>query len=496
MSEETQIQRKSKIPKSIPFILVNVFLERYCTAGVLAILPLFLHIKMGFDKNTSTAIFHMFEGMTFLFTVGGAVLADMSVGLYKSIVIMSSVYIVGFTVMTLAMIDPLNLPNEILVPIALTIMVIGCGCIKGNINVFGGNQHKLPEQERQLQIYFSAQYFSLKCGSLLARFTFPILREEVKCFGSNNCFSLVFGIPMVIMIFALTAFLCGSSYYTHVPANGNVLIKLFKCIKHALIQKKIQKRENSTSEKQHWLNYSIDKYGKKLVLETKMTLKVLVIFIPVPMFWALHMQQSSRWIFQASQMNGDIGFYKIKPDQMIVFNSVLVLILIPLFERLVYPLMEKIGIKSMLQRMICGNICTIIAFIVSAIVETQVQKNYISMLWQLPQFFIIAMAEIFTYLATLNFAYKEAPASMKPVIISFMYLTIASGDFIVALISGTRIFESQVYEYLFFAFLMSLDVALLAYLANNYQYTDHEMIKSLDEEEKINKNSEDVNNKV
>jgi solute carrier family 15 oligopeptide transporter 1 len=115
--------------------------------------------------------------------------------------------------------------------IGLIVMVFGCGCIKGNTNVFGGNQHKLPEQERQLQIYFSSQYFALKCGSMLARFTFPILREDVKCFGSDDCYSLTFGIPMVIMLLALVAFLCGSSFYTHVPTNGNVLIKLFLCIK-------------------------------------------------------------------------------------------------------------------------------------------------------------------------------------------------------------------------------------------------------------------------
>lgn len=31
----SEVKEKLKIPKSVPFILCNVFLERYCTAGVL-----------------------------------------------------------------------------------------------------------------------------------------------------------------------------------------------------------------------------------------------------------------------------------------------------------------------------------------------------------------------------------------------------------------------------------------------------------------------------
>lgn len=234
---------------------------------------------------------------------------------------------------------------------------------------------------------------------------------------------------------------------------------------------------------QHWLNYAHEKFGRKLVLETKVALKVLVMYLPVPMFWALHMQQGSRWIFQAKRMNGDVGFYKIKPDQMVVFNSILVLVLIPIFDRFLYPFLEKIGIKSMLHRMMLGFLCTIIAFIISAILEVQVEKNFISVLWQIPQFTFISMAEILAYLAHLNFAYKEAPASMKPVMIAFMYLSIASGDFIVAIISGISIFKSQTYEYLFFAFLMLINVNILGVLTRKYKHTDHEMIKKFGEEE-------------
>ncbi|CAG7726125.1 unnamed protein product, partial [Allacma fusca] len=31
------------------------------------------------------------------------------------------------------------------------------------------------------------------------------------------------------------------------------------------------------------------------------------LFIPVPLYWSLYDQQGSRWTFQASRMDGDLG---------------------------------------------------------------------------------------------------------------------------------------------------------------------------------------------
>lgn len=72
----------------------------------------------------------------------------------------------------------------------------------------------------------------------------------------------------------------------------------------------------------HWLDRSEQKYGSKLVNDIKALLKVLVIYIPIPVFWALYDQQGSGWTFQAVRMDGNLGFYTILPDQMQVRHSV------------------------------------------------------------------------------------------------------------------------------------------------------------------------------
>lgn len=77
-----------------------------------AILPLFLHKKLGLDDNTSTSIFHTFECMMLMFTIFGAIIADTWLGLYRSVISMSFIYIIGLGVISVAMIDLLHLPIE------------------------------------------------------------------------------------------------------------------------------------------------------------------------------------------------------------------------------------------------------------------------------------------------------------------------------------------------------------------------------------------------
>lgn len=205
-------------------------------------------------------------------------------------------------------------------------------------------------------------------------------------------------------------------------------------------------------------------------METKMVLNALLMFVPVPIFWTLHMQQGSRWVFQATRMNGDIGFYTIKPDQMIIFNSIFSLILVPVFERIIYPLLSKIGIKTPLQKMSCGLFCAAGSFVCAALIEMKIERNFVHILWLLPQYAVLASGEILLFVQNLNFAYNEAPPSMKSVMLSFVYLTMAAGNLFMVFISGMRIFESQVYEFLFFAGIMLVGMLLFIGLAINYKY--------------------------
>lgn len=129
-------------------------------------------------------------------------------------------------------------------------------------------------------------------------------------------------------------------------------------------------------KKDHWLDYAEERHGKCLVNDTKAVLKVLVLYIPLPLFWALCDQQGSRWTFQATRMDGNLGFFELKPDQMFAFSSFLVLVFIPLNEVLLYPILSKVGLRRPLQKLTLGGLLAGASFILSGIVELELEKSY------------------------------------------------------------------------------------------------------------------------
>jgi len=73
-------------------------------------------------------------------------------------------------------------------------------------------------------------------------------------------------------------------------------------------------------------------------------------------------------------MNGRIDLlnWTMKPDQMQVMNPLLVLLFIPFFETVVYPILAKIGIKKPLQKITLGGFLAALAFVLSAVVQTKI----------------------------------------------------------------------------------------------------------------------------
>lgn len=153
-----------------------------------------------------------------------------------------------------------------------------------------------------------------------------------------------------------------------------MLLNVAKCIVNAL---KTKSKEQLTKPRYHWLDYAEQKCGKQLVYDVKCLMKILVLYVPLPIFWALYDQQSSRWTFQAEQMSGYISkSFSIKPDQMQVLNPLIVVFCIPLFNFIIYPLLEKIGIKTPLQKMTLGMALTGVAFAISGFLELSLQETY------------------------------------------------------------------------------------------------------------------------
>lgn len=365
--------KKLKYPRSIPFIISNEFCERFNYYGMRTILVLYLTRKLDYDDDTATVLYHSFTTLVYFMCVIGAIISDSWLGKFKTILYLSIVYVCGSTLIAVGAIPTLDLDARAMTIVGLLLIALGSGGIKPCVAAFGGEQFKLPEQAKYLALFFSMFYFAVNSGSFVSTMITPILREDVKCFDSDDCFSLAFGVPGILMVTSIIIFLLGKPLYKITAPAGNMFMKVSKCIWTAI---RTRSKEKAVNPREHWLDYSEKRWGQQLVDETRILLNVLRLYIPLPVFWALFDQQGSRWTFQATRMDGDIGFWTIKPDQMQVINPLLILLFIPLYEVVFYPLLSMIGIRRPLQKLTLGGILAGVAFVISTFVEIELEGTY------------------------------------------------------------------------------------------------------------------------
>uniref|UniRef100_A0A8C3G4V4 Solute carrier family 15 member 1b n=1 Tax=Cyclopterus lumpus TaxID=8103 RepID=A0A8C3G4V4_CYCLU len=373
-------------PISIFFIVVNEFCERFSYYGMRAVLVLYFKYFLQWDDDLSTTIYHTFVALCYLTPILGAIVADSWLGKFKTIVYLSIVYTLGQVVLAVSAIHDISdanrdgTPDNMTLHVALSMLgllliALGTGGIKPCVAAFGGDQFQ-DHQEKQRSTFFSIFYLSINAGSLLSTVITPILRaQECGIYTQQQCYSLAFGVPAALMVVSLIVFIIGSGMYIKTPPQGNIMVKVFRCIAFA-IKNRFRHRASEFPKRTHWMDWSEEKYDKLLIAQVKMVLRVLFLYIPLPMFWALFDQQGSRWTLQATIMNGDFGILKIQPDQMQTVNPILILALVPIMDSLLYPLIAKCKINfTPLKRMTVGMLFAALAFIAAALVQIQIDQT-------------------------------------------------------------------------------------------------------------------------
>ncbi|XP_071336856.1 solute carrier family 15 member 2 isoform X2 [Trachinotus anak] len=364
-------------PTSICFIVVNEFCERFSYYGMKAVLTLYFLSYLHWDKDLSTAIYHAFSSLCYFTPILGALIADSWLGKFKTIIYLSIVYVIGHVIKSVGAIPTVGNSDVhiALSMIGLILIAFGTGGIKPCVAAFGGDQFD-EEHVSERQKFFSIFYMSINAGSLLSTVITPILRSDVQCFDAD-CYALAFGVPAALMVVALVVFIVGSGLYKKNPPQGNILLEVCNCIGFAI--KNRWRRSKYDCQRNHWLDWAEEKYSKRLIQEIKMVLRVLVLYIPLPMFWALFDQQGSRWTLQATRMNMAFGdSFSIKPDQMQMLNALLILVFVPIFDLMIYPLFGFCRINvTPLRKMAIGMIFAALAFGAATLVEVNVVKTVV-----------------------------------------------------------------------------------------------------------------------
>ncbi|KIH68939.1 POT family protein [Ancylostoma duodenale] len=246
----------------------------------------------------------------------------------------------------------------------LVIIGFGTGGIKPCVSAFGGDQFEVGQVRQYLLVFYVVTHITesiCELWSLQDIMKCVILHSlsAQPCLGQDSCYPLAFGIPAILMILATCLFMAGSFWYKKPPPKENIFAEVSRAIGRAIINK-----FHSKTSKEHWLDNYMDTHvcendqkcldlrketrnkracqKKVFIDDVKSLLRVLIMFLPVPMFWALYDQQGSIWLIQGIQMDCRLsGNLLLLPDQVQTLNAVLILVFIPLFQVIIYPIAAK-----------------------------------------------------------------------------------------------------------------------------------------------------------
>jgi POT family proton-dependent oligopeptide transporter len=416
------VTRKSSYPRSIAYIIGNEAAERFSFYGMRSILATFL-VAQFFNPTNNPALqtvaearanesTHFFVTLAYTLPFVGALVADWFTGKYKIILYISIVYCFGH--LFLALFDD-NLNGF---TAGLVLIAIGAGGIKSCVSANVGDQFDKTNQ-----------HFSINAGSVIATVLIPWVYAE---YGAE----WAFGIPGILMALATLIFFSGRKTYVRVPPaginkNNFVFISLY-----ALFN--IGKKKKG----QALLDVAKTNFDPEKVEGVKAVYRVMAVFAFAPIFWAMWDQNLSEWVLQAEKLNRhiDLGFvdFTILPGQVQTANPVFLLSFIPLFTYFVYPFFEKLGIKTTpLRRIGAGLILTALSFVIIALIQTRVDAGeHPSVWWQIFAYVVLSAAEVLVSITGLEYAYTQAPKSMKSTMTAIWLLTVAAGNLFVALING------------------------------------------------------------
>lgn len=450
---------KQGLPSQIKYLIGNEGCERFSFYGMRTILTAFMVQYLAIQGGVATEVYHIFVAACYLTPLAGAYLADRFFGKFHVILWLSIVYCLGHGVIAV-------FENEMGLYWGLGLIAVGSGGIKPCVSAFGGDQFD-PSNKEGISRFYNMFYWIINLGSATSSILTPYLLDILGP-------SVAFGVPGILMLIATIVFWMGRKKYVIKPPTGKNPDSVTRVLVSAL---------KNRQPGQAFLDGAKKNHSAEVVEGVRTVFAIMTIFFTaVPIFWALFDQHGSTWVLQAMQMDPIVMGFELKPAAMQALNPWMVMGLIPTFVFVVYPTVQKFVNFTPLRRMTTGMIIAGFSFVQIALIQFVIdgevasgidRMHRISILWQFFPYLTITIAEVLISITGLEFAYTQAPKSMKSTIMSFWMLTTFMGNAVVAIaskfISTSSHNSVSAGFFMFFAVLMFAVSAVFAWMAKNYR---------------------------
>ncbi|MBW7989082.1 MAG: POT family MFS transporter [Planctomycetes bacterium] len=427
-----------KMPAGVPYILTNEATERFSFYGSRCILVFFMtHLLMNakgqlapMTAEQSKTWFHLFVSAVYFMPLLGALISDIWLSKYRTILCFSLLYCFGFFALAVNQ-------TRLGLAVGLILIAVGSGIIKPCVSANVGDQFG-KTNKHLLNRVFHWFYFAINLGAFISNLLIPELLDR---YGP----AVAFGVPVGFMMLATIAFWLGRKNFVHIPRGGIEFVK--ECFS----------------------GEGIKAIGK-----------LCIIYIFVAPFWALFDQMDSAWMLQAEKMNRNWLGHEWLSTQIVALNPLLILILIPVFSYVIYPAINRIFPLTALRKIGLGLLLAASPFVVSSLIETGIVAGGTpSIGWMVLAYVLLTSAEIMVSITCLEFSYTQAPKKMKSFIMAVFLLSISLGNAFTAAVNifiqnedGTSKLPGASY-YWFFAIVMLITAILFIPVAKRYPVKEY-----------------------
>lgn len=488
-------ERESEVDVfAVACILLTELCERLVYYSVLVNMILFCTSKLEMSSTTAATINLVFSGSVFIVPVFGGYIADTLTGKYKAIFGSGIILIIGLILLLASSIDYVRMlgplyslstkSTTILYITSLVLMIIGSGGIKSNIGPLGAQQVECRGSQA-VQSFFNWFYWIINIGAVIASSVVAYVQQNIGFFYG-------YLIPLIVMILAQIIFSLSKNRYVTTSVEGSPVREIFGvcCASRCL--------SFDGADNEHGGQFSSDSVSR-----VRSFFRLLPVCGLVIIYWTVYSQMTSTFFLQSERMDISVGTKQVPIAVLNSFNSIAIIILVPVMELLIYPCLRRINhTPTLLQRMGIGMLLAMLSVLVAGILEIYRKKDLsvnqtlfhdhfnassISVFAQIPQFTLIGVSEVFTSITGMEFAYTEAPNMMKGVCMGLFLETTGVGSYVALLlivivkaVTGSdppdSWFPNDINqgktEYLFFmlAILLFLNFVLFSYVASCYKY--------------------------
>uniref|UniRef100_A0A1J3CS54 Protein NRT1/ PTR FAMILY 5.11 n=1 Tax=Noccaea caerulescens TaxID=107243 RepID=A0A1J3CS54_NOCCA len=442
--------------KSARLIICVEMAERFAFFGISSNLITYLTGPLGESTAAAAANVNAWTGTVSLLPLFWAFVAVAFLGRFRTIIISSSLYILGLGLLSFSTMIPSHCeaPNQVvsceshlqvtLFFCSLYIIAIGQGGYKPCIKVFGADQFDENdiEEEKARSSFFNWLMFGNSVSIVMTGLVSNYIQENVS-------WSLGFGIPSVSMLLALFLFLLGTSSYRF-SIEREEKKTAFARISRVFLEAIKNRRKTDSDETLLLLDHQSSKQLKFLdraaiscdnveIEEAKAVLRLFPIGMTSLVYAIVSAQSTTFFTKQGAKMDRSISPGLLVPAASLQsFISLTKVIFIPIYDRILVPIARSFtqspsGI-TMLQRIGTGIFISILAMVVAALVETKrLQTDLttpVSVWWLVPQYVIYGVADVFTIVGLQEFFYDQVPSELRSISMALNLSIFGVGNFL------------------------------------------------------------------